>query len=101
MARYGTFHTSEVPYVFHNLNAPRPFADKDRQIADDMSARWISFLSGGAPDAAGKPAWPAFKTADPKIMMLGDKETSSELLTPEKRRFFDAIVDGGGKIARY
>ena len=100
-ARYGAFHTSEVPYVFRNLDAPRPWTDADRKISDDMSARWVNFISGRAPDAAGQPKWPAYRTADPKIMMLGDEDKAEELLTVDKRKLFDAVVDGGGKISRY
>jgi para-nitrobenzyl esterase len=101
MARYGAFHTSEVPYVFRNLDAPRPWTDADRKISDDLSARWISFISGGAPDTPGAPKWPVYRTADPKLMMLGDEDKAEDLLSLDKRRMFDAIVEGGGKIARY
>jgi para-nitrobenzyl esterase len=99
--RYGTFHTSEVPYVFQNLQAPRPWSDEDRRIAEDMSTRWINFISGRAPDAPGKPAWPAFRLTDPKIMMLGDKAGADDILPADKRVFMDALVDRAGKLSTY
>jgi para-nitrobenzyl esterase len=101
VGRYGTFHTSEVPYVFQDLQAPRPWADEDRKIAEEMSTRWINFVSGRAPNDPGKPAWPAFRPNDPKIMLLGDKVGAEDILSPDKCMFMDALVDKAGKLSTY
>ena len=101
-ARYGTFHTAEIPYVFQNLDAPRPFTDEDHKVSDEMATRWVNFIKGGAPDAPGRPKWPAYSISAPKIMMLGDKVGGEALLTPEKRKLFDDMVDRGGRFtSRY
>ena len=38
-AKYGAFHTSEVPYVLNTLSmSDRPFTDVDCRIADTLSS---------------------------------------------------------------
>jgi len=72
-ARYGAFHTGEVPYVMNTLYAtPRPLTDVDRKIAGMMSSYWVNFATGGDPNGKGLPAWPA-SSAKPQVMEVGDK----------------------------
>ncbi len=72
-ARFGAFHTSEVPYVLNTLYAsPRPFTDVDRKIAGMMSSYWANFAANGNPDGKGLPLWPAY-SGKAEIMELGDK----------------------------
>lgn len=73
-ARYGTFHTGEVPYVFGNFDPSRPITAEDRKVADRMGERWVNFINGGSPDAKGYPAWPAYDPAHPLFLRLGDGE---------------------------
>jgi len=56
---YGAFHSSELVYVFDNLNqVDRPWTDVDRRLADAMPSYWANFAAGGDPNASGLPKWP-------------------------------------------
>jgi para-nitrobenzyl esterase len=73
-ARYQVFHSSELPYVFDNLNqSPRPWTAEDRKIAEIMSAYWTNFIATGNPNGKGLPEWPTFQEAPKKTMELGDR----------------------------
>ena len=51
-AKYGAFHTAEVPYAYNNLRAVRrPFVKSDEQLADLMSTYWANFARTGNPSA--------------------------------------------------
>jgi carboxylesterase type B len=72
-ARYGAFHTSEVPYVLDTLYmSDRPFAEKDRKIAAMMSSYWANFAATGNPNGNGLPRWSPVGDK-PEIMEVGDK----------------------------
>lgn len=58
-ARYGAFHTSEVPYLLNTLAmAPRPFTAVDHRLADVFSTLIVDFATTGDPNSAGMPDWP-------------------------------------------
>jgi len=72
-AKYGAFHTSEVPYAMNTLYmSDRPFIDADRRIADLMSSYWANFAKNGDPNGVGLPLWPAATDQPARIMHIGD-----------------------------
>ena len=77
-------HTSEIAYVFDNLDLStalvgEPDAD-DRELAGQMSAAWADFARNGDPNAEGLPDWPPY-TADQKAVMVLD-ESPEVVLDP-------------------
>lgn len=57
---YGAFHSSEIPYVFHNLHLiDRPWEALDYTLADAMSDYWVNFIKTGNPNGKGLLEWPA------------------------------------------
>jgi para-nitrobenzyl esterase len=85
-ARYGAFHSSELPYMFNTLYASdRPFTHADRQIAEMMSSYWANFAAAGDPNGKGLTAWPPVGSAR-EVMELGDK-TMAVPLTKDEARF--------------
>jgi len=71
-ARYGAFHSSELPYTLNTLDtSDRPFTDVDRKIAEQMSAYWVNFTTTGDPNGKGLPHWPAVGEK-PETMQVGD-----------------------------
>ncbi|MGH7108252.1 MAG: carboxylesterase/lipase family protein, partial [Acetobacteraceae bacterium] len=72
-ARWGAFHSSEIPYVFGTLGAStsRPFSAADRRISRQMSAYWVNFVKTGDPNGQRLAAWPKLERPDGDIMALG------------------------------
>jgi para-nitrobenzyl esterase len=72
-ARYGAFHTSEVPYFMNTLYmSDRPFTERDRDIAGMMSSYIANFVKHGDPNGKGLPRWnPVGDTRE--VMEVGDR----------------------------
>ena len=90
-ARYGAYHASEIPYVFHNLNpGRRPWEAVDRALADTVSSFWVNFAATGDPNGKGLPEWPAYQGKSDLALELGDHVEPRA--TPHKAAldFFDA-----------
>jgi carboxylesterase type B len=72
-ARFGAFHTSEVPYAMNTLAfSDRPFTAEDRRIADMLSSYWANFAAKGDPNGAGLPHWPSVAERPDATMNVGD-----------------------------
>jgi para-nitrobenzyl esterase len=54
-------HTSELPYLFDQPDAPfqGPLDPDQERLATAMRAAWVSFATSGDPSTAGVP-WPSF-----------------------------------------
>ena len=89
-ARFGAFHSSEVPYVLNTLYmSDRPFTPADQPIADMMSSYWANFAATGDPNGAGLPRWDAVGDRR-EVMEVGDKTGPVPLAgTPAKVAFFE------------
>lgn len=98
-ARFGVFHTSEVPYVFDTLEARRPFVAQDRRIAEMMGAYWINFMKTGNPNGVGLTRWPDF--ASGQLMELGEHFIPRSALTAKKISVYQAYVDAGGQLGLF
>lgn len=56
----GTFHTTEVPYVF-GLNGVLGNIDGERAATSSlMQSYWVNNATGSGPNAAGLPQWPLY-----------------------------------------
>ena len=93
-AKYGAFHTSEVPYVLNTLSmSDRPFTDVDRRIADTLSSYWVNFATTGDPNGDGLPAWPAVDGTSWTTMELGDNPHAIPVAgSIEKREYFERAL---------
>lgn len=91
--RYGSFHSSELPYVFDNLDVgDRPFTKADRRIARTMSSYWVQFVKTGDPNASGLATWPAADPAKAAVMDLGDAFGSHALVEDAHMDFFQRYL---------
>ena len=93
-AKYGAFHTSEVPYVLNTLQrSDRPFTDADRQVADIVSSYWVNFATSGDPNGKGLPAWPV---ADGKAWMTMELSEHPRAIpvadSPAKQAFLERAL---------
>lgn len=93
--RYETFHSSELPYVFDNLNeSNRPWTAEDRKIEKTMSGYWVNFIKTGNPNGKGLPEWPAFREMPGETMELGDKMEPRPVASPEKFEMLKKLLEG-------
>ena len=98
--RFGSFHTSEVPYVFGTVATaiaqPRAV---DRTLETLMGRYWINFVQRGDPNGPGLPAWPT--VSGDRIMMFADR---SRAAAPMDRTLLDryrTFARGGGTLSLF
>jgi para-nitrobenzyl esterase len=73
-AKYGAFHTGEVPYAYDNLKfVDRPWEPIDRELATTMSDYWVNFIKRGDPNGKDLPKWPAYDLNGKQVMVLDTK----------------------------
>ena len=95
--RYLTFHSSELPYVFDNLNrSPRPWTTKDKKIEKIMSDYWTNFIRTGNPNGKGLPDWQPFSITPPETMELGDKMKPAPITSIEKFEVLKKLLQESG-----
>lgn len=103
----GAAHTSEIPYVFDNLAAPRTFPGgssvklmagnpREEAFADQVSQYWVNFARTGNPNDAGLPQWPAVKDLGPNEVMILDADGSGKgpWIGEAKDKLYAALYDG-------
>ena len=102
--KLGVPHTSEINYVFDNLNIPTSLlltgTDPAAQaLADKMSAAWTAFARTGNPDAAGLPHWPPYSASNREVMIFDD--TCKVVRDPHaaEREAINAVHKGNGMPA--
>jgi para-nitrobenzyl esterase len=103
MARWGAFHSSEIPYVFHSFDASpeRGFTAKDEAMSEQISTYWLDFIRTGDPNAAGRPAWPKLTLERPEIMQLGDHVGVEPILPDAKLDAVKAWLAQGGQASMF
>jgi para-nitrobenzyl esterase len=86
---FGAFHTSEVPYIFENLELTRhPIESVDQQVSDAVSSYWMNFAASGDPNGKSLSNWPAYTPDAHKTMELGVKKgPMPEAATPGRMAF--------------
>jgi para-nitrobenzyl esterase len=100
-ARFGAFHTSEVPYVFNTLDqSDRPWTVQDRRLTRMLSAYWVNFMKAGDPNGKDLPKWPPFTSKAPATMELGDKTGSRPVAHKEKLDFWQKYLVRPDAVAR-
>jgi para-nitrobenzyl esterase len=85
-AGYGTPHSEELPYVFHQLrehNRPVP-TPKDETMSDLMRTYWTNFAKTGDPNGTGLPAWPVFSKAKPRTLYIASGNTKAVPVVDEQ-----------------
>jgi len=86
--QYGAFHSSEIPYVFTNLNKlMRPWTPADRQISEMMSSYWVNFVNKGDPNGPGLPLWPYVESKVAQTLYI-DLKTETKLALPSNKMNF-------------
>ena len=93
--KLGSFHASEIAYVFNNAGlqflgagAPKP---GDLAMAQMMSDYWVAFARAGDPNGAGRPVWSRYLAADRRYMRFEGKARPSVNLLPGSLELHRAI----------
>jgi para-nitrobenzyl esterase len=95
---YLAFHSSELPYVFDNLNqSPRPWIAEDKKIAETVSDYWTNFITTGDPNGNGLPRWYTIKEKPQETMELGDKMGSRPITSYEKFEVLKKLIQNSGQ----
>jgi para-nitrobenzyl esterase len=91
-AGWGASHYAELWYVFDHLDqSPWRWTKADRQVAEEMSSYWVNFAKSGNPNGPGLPVWPAFTTAESKVLDIGDPMTVGGVPSIKSLSVFDAV----------
>jgi para-nitrobenzyl esterase len=101
--QFGTFHTSEVPYVFGVLDqGGRPFSAEDWAVSDQLSSYWLNFMRDGDPNGPGLACWTSSVAGQLVVMGLGDRVgPRSAVSTPARLAVFRAYVAAGGHLSMF
>ncbi len=71
--KHGAWHSADLWYWFGTLeNCWRPFTEKDRALAEEMSDRLCAFARSASPNAEGLTEW---HSGGKSALILGDKDT--------------------------
>jgi len=91
---WGAGHFAELWYMFDHLEQqPWPWTKADRDLADTMADYWVAFARTGAPEVQGRPKWPAFSTADEKVLLLDEVVRAGVLPNSSALDVFDSVYD--------
>lgn len=93
-AKYGAFHTGEVPYAYNNLKfVYRPWTDIDHKLAGVMSSYWTNFIKTGNPNGKDLPEWKPYNINEKAIMVLGDTQQSQTMLDAKRLDVLYSIMN--------
>jgi para-nitrobenzyl esterase len=88
---YGSYHSSELPYVFGTLDIlNRPITETDHKVAAVMQAYWVNFINTGNPNGGALPQWAAFDPAQNNVMALGAAPHMRPIADAAKAKAFTA-----------
>jgi len=96
LAKYGAFHTAEVPYTMNNLRllSNRPLKPEDYSLAGTMSDYWVNFVKSGNPNGPGLPNWPQYNTSN-NLIEVFDKDVQT--IRVPNQNGLDFILTMSGK----
>lgn len=100
-ARYGAFHSSDVPYVLGTLDAApqRNFTDVDRSVSALACAYWINFVKSGDPNGEGLPHWPELNAAAPSVLRIAQQTASESMFGSIALETIRVHLQAGGSMA--
>ncbi|MDB5420696.1 MAG: carboxylesterase [Brevundimonas sp.] len=91
--RKGAYHTTDIPLVFDNVQAPGSGATgADAQAASDlMSATFVSLAATGDPNHAGLPTWTPYDLTSRQTMVFDSTARMANDPRGDERAFFSRV----------
>ena len=76
----GAYHSSEIEYVFGQLDSKAGVTWKaeNRALSDELQKYWANFARSGDPNGPGLPKWPAYSAADGWRVMFLDAPCAAQ-----------------------
>ena len=74
--RIGTFHSSEITYVFDNAALCTHYSGETSEalaLSSKMGEAWANFARTGKPGHGGLPAWPSYETTTRATMVFNNQ----------------------------
>lgn len=98
---WGTFHTSEVPYIFGVLDRTRrPYTEADERIAAQLQGYWLNFIRTGDPNGRALARWRRFAPGATQVMGIGDAPGPRPAVSsPERLAALRAYAEDGGTFS--
>jgi para-nitrobenzyl esterase len=89
----GAYHGAEIPYVFGTVDAvnasvPGAYDNRDRELAQSMSAAWVRFVISGNPGN-----WPAYTASADPYLEFGDTIRAGAALHAKAIDIFTAFYE--------
>jgi para-nitrobenzyl esterase len=98
---FGTFHSSEIPYLFGVLDrSRRPYTEADESISKQLQQHWLDFIRDGDPNGAQRPRWESVSAGSFQVMGLGDEPGPRAPVSSLQR--FDVLAGyaaAGGRLS--
>jgi para-nitrobenzyl esterase len=66
----GSYHASEIQYLFNIFGTPAPFTADQQQLSDTMIGYWTQFAKTGDPNAPGAPVWSPYSAMTDEFQSL-------------------------------
>jgi para-nitrobenzyl esterase len=100
---WGTYHASELPFVFRN-HGMHLFNAADRAVEATFSRLWGAFAHSADPGAGAPPAWPRYEPQTDESLFLDDEPRVRPGAFGSACAFWDAtevnvLSDGGAWVA--
>lgn len=72
-------HTSEIRYVFGNLEPKEDYDEQDINISKELQHAWIAFARNGVPQSQDDSSWPLYRNEDPYMTLIKNEIVSYPL----------------------
>ncbi len=73
MKKLGAYHGTEIGYVFDAHEVWQPTDEVDDRLTEIVMDYWVQFARTGNPNVPGRPHWPRYTAAEPRLMELGNE----------------------------
>ncbi|MES2472478.1 MAG: carboxylesterase family protein [Pseudomonadota bacterium] len=88
---HGSYHTSELPYVFDTLHTLKRPWTIDEFVAGVMQTYFVRFIMTGDPNNPHLPHWSAFDPAKNEVMAISNSTGMRPVTAPAKAAYFRRV----------